>query len=86
MHILTTPATHTDPEDRELIESEGEGVAAFTKVMFDEQFVVETIHVIDERDNQPIELSISDYFSASIFALPWGDREITIKEMEDCAE
>ncbi len=86
MYILTTPATRTDPEDRELHEGPGEGAAAFIEAMFDIQEVVIVTHVTDDYNDEPIELKIEDYFSTDIHDLPWGDREITTEEMESCVQ
>ncbi len=86
MYILTTKATHTDPEDRELIESEGEGAQAMAQVMYDEQFIVASVHVIDDYTDQPIELQLHNYFSTDIVDLPWGKREVTLDEILGCAE
>ena len=84
MYILVTTATRVDPEDRELIEGPGEGAAAFIEAMYDIQEVVETVHVIDDYSDEPIELDLRDYFSTDIYDLPWGEREVTMPEMESC--
>lgn len=86
MYILTTKATLTDPKEEELIESPGEGVAAFIEAMYDIQEPVEVLFVLDDYTGEEIELHLSDYFSPDIRELPWGECEVTTEEMGDCAK
>ena len=82
MYLKVTKATHTDPEDRELIEEPGEGAAAFIEAMVDCQVRLEVLHVIDDYSDEMLELQVSDYFSPDLEDLDWGN--VTAEDLESC--
>lgn len=84
MWIRTIPATHTDPEESELMEEPGEAQALFIQEMLDNQEVVETVYALDDYTEEDIELAMSDYFSSDIWDLPRG--KLTKDQLEGCCE
>ena len=64
MYLVTTPATRTDPEDRELIEETGEGASLFVEAMLDAEEVVVVLMAMDDiSEREDIELDCATYFN-----------------------